>query len=423
MCVTRGVAVRAPRLYRALRCFCLGAFSLLSRDLEGGYELPFALEEHRIPGRPSLYEYRPLVAAFVEVRTHRLAEQEDARVALEELRREPAAAVFARAHARPPEGGQDPLFRSIVVPLLTRTAESCGGFDWDDAAFDRAYAELERSLFSERRVYGALAPLVGLALATPVPLAPGLIVRQAVARELSAHWPEASRLLPEDFGRDPDRMCVLELERQLPAGEHELPDPAAELADAVTAIRLATAGAVAAGPVLFERLDWRPLGVRPVLPVAAATPYGEAARLDPVRGRLAAKLLPRLRLADEDRELGDALDRWELTLFQADPARSEQLRHALGALLGGAEGLWAAAVRACVLVGATGRERTSLLASLKGLAAGAQADEQAARAVRRALVETLTHGGRAELIAALDEALLGARPPPLGAFEEQATAV
>ena len=297
MCVTRGVAVRAPRLYRALRCFCLGAFSLLSRDVEGGYELPFALEEHRVPGRPPLYEYRPLVAAFVEARTHRLAEQEDARVALEELRREPAAAVFARAHARPAEGGEDPLFRSIVVPLLTRTAESCGGFDWDDDAFDGAYAELERSLFSERRAYGALAPLVGLALATPVSLAPGLLVRQAAARELSAHWPEASRLLPEDFGREPDRMCVLELERQLPAGEPELPDAGAEVGDAVTAIRLATAGGVAAGPVLFERLDWRPLGVRPVLPVAAARPYGEPARLDPVRGRLAAKLLPRLRLA------------------------------------------------------------------------------------------------------------------------------
>jgi hypothetical protein len=24
------------------------------------------------------------------------------------------------------------------------TAEMCGGFDWDDDAFDRAYAELER---------------------------------------------------------------------------------------------------------------------------------------------------------------------------------------------------------------------------------------------------------------------------------------
>ncbi len=218
-------------------------------------------------------------------------------------------------------------------------------------------------------------------------------------------------------------MCVLELERQLPPGEHELPDAAAEVADAVTAIRLATAGAVAAGPVLFERLDWRPVGVRPVLPVAAARPYGEPARLDPVRGRLAAKLLPRLRLADEDRELGDALDRWELTLFQADPGRAEQLRHALGALLGGADGVWAAAVRACVLVGATGRERASLLASLKGLATGAEADEHAAGAVRRALVETLSHGRRAELIAALDEALLGARPPPLAPLEEQAAAV
>ena len=50
----------------------------------------------------------------------------------------------------------------ILIPLLVSTAEACGGFDWDDAAFERAYAELERSLFGETRAYGALTPLVGL---------------------------------------------------------------------------------------------------------------------------------------------------------------------------------------------------------------------------------------------------------------------
>src|SRR3712207_7300278 len=50
----------------------------------------------------------------------------------------------------------------------------------------------------------------------------------------------------------------------LPA-EVPVPDAPGELADVVTALRLASAGAIAAGPVLFERLDWRPYGIRPVL--------------------------------------------------------------------------------------------------------------------------------------------------------------
>ncbi|MGH2997431.1 MAG: hypothetical protein ACRDM9_14035, partial [Gaiellaceae bacterium] len=79
------MAVRAPYLYQSLRCFCLGAFAVFSRELEEGVELPFAFEEHGSLGRPSLYEYRPLVRDFVEARGERLARGEDARLALDEL--------------------------------------------------------------------------------------------------------------------------------------------------------------------------------------------------------------------------------------------------------------------------------------------------------------------------------------------------
>jgi hypothetical protein len=407
------VTLRAPRLYNALRRFCLGAFGRLSREMEAGAEIPFAFEEHGgRGGRPAFHEYRPLVRGFVEARASRLAEGEDAAIALEELAREPAAAIFARAHVGAEAGGAEALYRSVVVPLLVAAAEACGGFDWDDAAFDRAYAELEASLFRSGHAYAAVAPLVGLSVGAALELGEGLRVRVAATGEPAALWPEATGLLPQGFGREPDRLCVLELERDLRRGDGEPPDAPGEIADAVTAVRLATAGPVAAGPVLFERLDWRPYGVRPVLPIAATRPPGEPTHLDAVRAGRARELLERLASADDDPDLGEAVDRWELSLFQSEPFRSEQLRESLSALLGGVDGLSTAALRAAMLLGESGRERSALLAELRSLARGEPAGAVAADAVRRALVEAVQQGDRTALVGELDEALLGLRPRP-----------
>ena len=399
------MGVRAPHLSKSLRCFCLGAFRALLMELEQGADLPFAFEEHTSRGRPPLYEYRPLVRSFVEARAHRLKRRDDARIALEDLRREPAAAIFARTHAGARPDDDDSFFHSILLPLLVATAEACGGFDWDDTAFARAYMELETSLFGWDHAYAAIAPLVGVTTGgAEIDLGGGIRVRTAATGELAKLWPEANGLLPPDFGREPDRLCVLELERALEPGATEPPDAPGELADAVTAIRLAAAAPAAAGPVLFERLDWRPYGIRPVVPIAATQPAGEPTRLDAFRGAVAADLRGRLVLADDDPELGEALDRWELSLFQDGPFRAEQLRESLAALLGGTDGLWAAAVRSAVLLGETPRERAELQRMLAG--------DPAPDPLRRALVETLLHGDRAALVVALDESILGLRPRP-----------
>jgi hypothetical protein len=410
------VAPRAPLLYESLRRFCLGSFAALDRELGRGVDLPFAFEAHASRGRPALYEYRPLVREFVEARGDALTRLEDARIAVEDLLAEPAAGIYARAHAEDAPDEDRALLRSVLLPLLVATAEGCGGFDWDDAVFDRAYLELEASLFRGEHAYASVAPLVGVSAGAPVELGGGVRVRPAATGELAVHWPEASGLLPPDFGREPDRLCVLEMELAVARDAAEPPDAPGEIADAVTALRLATGGAVAAGPVVFERLDWRPYGIRPAVPIAATQPEGEPIRLDPVRGRLASDLRSRLALADDDPELGEALDRWELSLFQAEPFRSEQLRESLAALLGGADGLPAAALRAALLLGETPPDRQELLVSLRGLAAGGAADVRAADAVRRALVEALVHGDRLALVSTLDEALLGVRQRPAGYF-------
>jgi hypothetical protein len=411
------VAVRVPHLYRSLRCFCLAAFSQLAADVEAGDEIPFAFEEYASGrGGPSLYEYRPLVRSYVDARARTLGELADARIAIEELGREPAAAVYSAAHAgKLGATGDEALLRTILLPLLADVAEASGGLDWQDDSFERVYAAFEQRLLGKRRSYAAIAPLTGLSAAVRLELGEGLCIRPAAVGELAAHWPEASGLLPPAFGREPDRLCVLELERTLSPNE-TAPDAPAEIADAVSALRLATAAPVAGGPVLFERLDWRPLGIRPVLPIAAAEPSGEPTRLETFRARLAADLLARLSGAEEDPDLAEALDRWELSLFADEPYRSEQLRESLTALLGEADGLWAAAVRAAVLLGATGRERAEGLERLRSLTRGEPAGRAAAEAVRKALVETLAHGDRRALVESLDEALLGVRPRPAGYF-------
>jgi hypothetical protein len=405
-------APRSPDLFRALRAFCLGAFFELGAELERGADIPVALAEHGGVNRPTLYEYRPLVGSFVEGYAQRLGMRDDAREALTALKDEPAAGIFAQAHADEGVGEDEALRRTVLLPLLVKTAEDCSGFDWDDAVFEREYAELENSLFGERRAYMALAPLVGLTAGGAIELGRGLRVRPVAGGELTAAWPDANRLLPPDFGREVDRTLVLELERDLDETACQAPDAAHEFGLAVSALRLATPGSIAAGPVLFERLDWRPYGVRPVPPLAAQIPPGEATRLDPFRARLAVGLQDRLAEGAGEPDLLEAVERWELALFHQGPMRADELREALETLLGCDEGPWAAGMRASVLLGETARERGELLTAFRALLDGDGPGARAEDAVRRALVETLLHDSRTELVRELDEALIGLRPRP-----------
>ena len=393
--------MRAPHLYPLLRGFVLGAFVVLGRDLEEGAELPFAFEEHEQRRGPALYELRPLVRSFIEEREPILRAREDVRLAVEELQREPAAAIFARAHAGPGASEEDALFRTVLLGLLVSTADACGGFDWDDEAFERAYGDLEESLFGERRRYVAVAPLVGITVAGPVALAPGLTLRPFEPAELSTHWPESRGLFPPGFGREPDRYCVLDLEVEVDADEG-IPDAPAEVADAVSALRLTTAAAVSAGPVLFEMLDGRPFGIRAVLPIAATQPPGEASRLDSFRAPIAVDVLTALTRADGDPELADALDRWELSLFQNEPFRSEQIRASLGSVLGET---WP--LRCAVLLEEDRAAREELHGQLLLLASGEGAGPAGIEALRKALVAVLRAPDRVALVRDLDRELLG----------------
>ena len=259
------MAVRSPHLHAAVRGFCLAAFAELAPKAGGG-EIPFVLDEHG----SGLYEYRPLVRDHVEARAFWLAKLPDAGIALGELRREPAAAIFAPA--RDDASIDRALFHAILLPVLSRTAKACGGFDWEDGAFERIYAELERSLFGASRSYAAVAPLVGLSIPERIVApawdhgAPVLATGSGPALA-GGERPAAAAL--RRGGRTPERGGART--RALRRGRRP-PDAPAELAAAVTALRLATGAPAAAGPVVLERLDWHPLGARPLPGLAATEP-------------------------------------------------------------------------------------------------------------------------------------------------------
>jgi hypothetical protein len=160
--------------------------------------------------------------------------------------------------------------------------------------------------------------------------------------------------------------------------------------------------------------------VRPLLGIAATEPGGEPTRLDPWRGGLAGELLGRLGRVEGDPELAEAVERWELSLFEDEPVRSERLRESVAALLGGSDGLWAAAMRAVILVGETSHDRGTLTEGLRALARGEAGGARAADALRRAVVEVLLHDDRSRLLVSLDDALLGLRARPAGYFSARA---
>ena len=211
---------------------------------------------------------------------------------------------------------REALTRTVLLPLLAETAEACGGFDWDDDCFERAYAGFEASLFGSQRSYGAIAPLVGISTGAVVDLGEAIRVRHVASGEVAGHWPQAGGLLPDGFEREPDRLCLLELQWDRPVGTRGGTGCSGEVADAVMPpacdgrrhrCRTGALRAARLAPVRIRPFFRSPPRNRPASPCAGA-----------VRAARALRLRERLGLADDDRDLGEALDRWELSLFQED---------------------------------------------------------------------------------------------------------
>jgi hypothetical protein len=229
-------------------------------------------------------------------------------------------------------------------------------------------------------------------------------MRLAAARRAREAVARGERAAAADFGREPDRLCVLELERSLETGASEPPDAPGELADAITAIRLATSAPVAAGRCCSSGST----GVR----------TGSARRADRRRRRRRAsrsgstrsarrsrRLLLKLDEVDDDPELGEAIDRWELSRFQDGPFQAEQLRESLAALLGGSDGLWAAR---CAAPCCSARRRAAGASCRSVCRAIPIPTSCGARSSRRSCTATARRWCER-----LDESILGLREPPV----------
>ena len=403
----RNPGVRAPHLHSALRSFCLGSFAFFGREIEEGAEIQFVFEEHGSRDRPTLYEYRPLVRSFVEARGGRLLGQRDTRIALEALGREPAAGS-TRALTPEPRGAR---------PLSHGPAAAPG----------RRGGGLRRVRLGRRGVRPGLCEPRAVALRRGARVRGrraargdrGRRDRRARRRdsspargdgELAAHWPDAARLRPGEL-RPGDRPHVRARARAALAGRGRAARRAGRDRRRRHRASPRDGGPIAAGPVLFERLDWRPFGVRPVLPIAATQPPGEPTRLDVFRGEIARALLARARSAEDDRELGEALDRWELSLFQDRALPRRAAARAPEALLGAGDGRGRRRSGPPCCSARPGASGEAVARRAPSAGRRGPSDEEAGDLVRRALVETLTRGDGLRLVAELDESLLG-RPEP-----------
>ena len=339
---------------------------------------------------PALYEYRPLVRAFVEARAARSRARRRAH------RARGAAPGAGGGDLRPRPRGAAPteeqaLFRTVLLPLLVATAEACGGFDWDDAAFERAYAELEPSLFggdaatrrsrrssASRRDAGRARRR--LRVRAPPP---------ASSRTLAG----GAGLLPAGFGREADRSaCWSSSGRSSPARSRRTrrassptrsprsgSPPPPRSRPARSSSSGSTGGRTGSGrccrsPRRSRRASRR--GSTRSAPSSRAT-CSRGSR-SPMRTRRS----PRRSTAGSSRSSRPSRSAPSSCAARSPPCSGET---------------WE--LRAAVLLGEPSEERRAIHAALRALAAGEPATARAEAAVRRSLVEMLEHGDRAALIA------------------------
>jgi len=242
--------MRHRPLYEALSAFAEEAAWLLAGDTADGAEVPFEVVESR--GRrldTPLYCYRPLTDVFIRDRVGvfgRLPTYASAARALAGL---DGVATYLREQGEKripidPRELADAALRVFISRVFSEATE----FVITPERLERAYDEIEASVFEGHAESVVVATLHGLRIASPeIPLGEGLSLVQGEALEdapKDAVWPLGA-----------DEPCVLACLTisSGPSGPSPLAEARARFRRLISALRLFDASRVALGSVAWER--------------------------------------------------------------------------------------------------------------------------------------------------------------------------
>lgn len=255
--------MRDRALHSILEAFTADAAGQLAAETARGAEIPFELvEAERRPGRVPLYCYRPLTQEFIDERLDLLSALPTYATAIRAL------AVVERIGSYLIERGERGIPRErrdradfALRTFLRAVYADRSHFEFDPERFERAYAELEETLYEGQWVTTVIAPLLGFAVddhTAELPLGEGLSVIRADALAEAptdaawGKWGEAQVHAMCAITHDPNRQPPLAWARK-------------RFRRLLTTLRLFKRGGYALGPLAWTRTGsgpWRsvPLG-------------------------------------------------------------------------------------------------------------------------------------------------------------------
>ncbi len=427
--------MRNVTLHRLLESFTVDASSRLCAEAAAGAEMPFELVEERGSGRVPLYCYRPLVDEFIRSRMGSLADLPSHTEAANALARCEALDVYLSEHGVKAPPDPRGCGHAALAVFLESVFTERSGFGFEPAAFEAAYAELERAIYEGHCTATVIAPLLGVALdpdTIELALGDGLSL---IRGDALADAP------PEAVWGESDEPNVLAL---LAIDEHSSDRPPVGVARArfrhiLSALRLFERGGYAIGPVGWARTEagsWRSVSIgvagRPRLLTIVP-----AAQEDELRAfcRLVAR-------RDPHPELAWALARYEMGCERVSPdeALTDYLL-SLRALLEPegptsgrlAQRLAAICARPEDRVGLT--ERTAQVVALERSVIGGLSGDRRDPARPDALIDELAENLRAilrdmlcghldaDLVSVADELLAEAAEAPIGDASDPAAGI
>ncbi len=242
--------VRSHTLHAALRRYVEEVAWTLAAETAEGAEVPFELVEERGARSTALYCYRPLVDEFLRERVGTLARLDAQAPALRALAQHEGLGRYLTAHQERVPSDQGGRARAALSVFLGRVFAEQTAFDFDADRFERAYRQLEDTIFAGRTHAAAIVPVLGLDIASDeIVLGEGLTLTRVDA------FPDA----PPEAAAECDVVAAFRAEV-----EDGAPDPFVQAGRAfrrlIVALRLYDDGGMALGPVAWTRVDggsWR----------------------------------------------------------------------------------------------------------------------------------------------------------------------